>query len=122
MAVSPLPGYQAFWAHKQKTLKSEFQQLTGKYPDAETQLRQLFKVLRDIEDVAGLAPAKVGQREQWEVILNSAEENRVSYCRALAGKTLYSALYGTYTVTLKELKDLVKASFIVLDCKNEKNK
>jgi hypothetical protein len=123
MAVSPLPGYQAFWTHKRKTLKSEFQQLTGKYPDADTQLRQLFRVLCDIEDVAGLAPAPVEESEQWEVlvIVNSAEENRVSYCRALTGKTLYSALYGTYTVTLKELKDLVKASIIAPEFNKAEN-
>jgi hypothetical protein len=88
MAVSPFPGYQAFWTNKRKTLKSEFQQLTGKYPDAEIQLRQLFKVLCDIEDVAEPAPAPVGESEHWNVIVNSAEENRVSYCKALAGKPL----------------------------------
>jgi hypothetical protein len=48
--------------------------------------------------------------------VNSAEENRVSYCRALARKNLYSALYGTYTVTLKELKELVKAGFVAEEC------
>jgi hypothetical protein len=34
----------------------------------------------------------------------------VSYCKALHGKPLFSALYGIYTVTLDELKDLLKAS------------
>jgi hypothetical protein len=38
------------------------------------------------------------------------EENHASYCQALSRKTLYSALYGTYTVTPSEIKGLLKAS------------
>jgi hypothetical protein len=38
------------------------------------------------------------------------KENRASYCKGLHGKPLLSALYGTYTVTLDELKDLLKAN------------
>jgi hypothetical protein len=41
------------------------------------------------------------------------EENRANICKALSGKTIYSALYGSYTVTLNELKDLLKASITV---------
>jgi hypothetical protein len=36
--------------------------------------------------------------------------NRESYSLALQGKNLYSALYGAYTVTINELKSLLKAS------------
>jgi hypothetical protein len=38
------------------------------------------------------------------------EENRANFCKALSVKTLYSALYGSYTVTFNDLKDLLKAS------------
>jgi hypothetical protein len=38
------------------------------------------------------------------------EENRANFCKALSVKTLYSTLYGSYTVTLNELKDLLKVS------------
>jgi hypothetical protein len=69
----------------------------------------LFKVLCDIEDVAECAPPSVGESEEWTDIVNTVEENRVNFCKALHGKTLYSALYGTYSVTLKELKGLLKA-------------
>jgi hypothetical protein len=43
-------------------------------------------------------------------IVNTVEENHVNFCKALSGKTIYSALYGTYSVTLKELKGLRLAS------------
>jgi hypothetical protein len=66
----------------------------------DTQLKQLFKVLGDIEDVAGHTPASMGDSEQWPAIINSAEENRQNFCKALTGKTLVSTLYGTYTVAL----------------------
>jgi hypothetical protein len=38
------------------------------------------------------------------------EDNRESFCKALRGKPLFSALYGTYTVTLNELKSVLKAN------------
>jgi hypothetical protein len=61
MADVPVPGYQAFWTYKRKTLKSEFQKLVGQNSDAEARRTQLFRVLCDIEDVAGYTPASVGK-------------------------------------------------------------
>jgi hypothetical protein len=57
-----------------------------------------------MEDIASITPASVGERREWAAIVSSAEENHESYCQALRGKPLFSALYGTYTVTLNELK------------------
>jgi hypothetical protein len=64
----------------------------------------------DIEDVAGYTPASVGESDQWSSIVNTADKNRQNFCKALTGKTLFSALYGTYTVALQELKAVLKAS------------
>jgi hypothetical protein len=80
------------------------------YPDADTQLKQLLKVLGNIEDVAGHMPASVGESAGWAALVNAAEENKVSYCKGLHGKPLISVLYSTYTVTLDELKALLKAN------------
>jgi hypothetical protein len=110
MADVPVPGYQAFWADKQASLQSEYEVLRRQYPDADTQHRLLFQILCAIEDVAGYTHAAVGESAEWTAIVSAAEENRASYCKALSGKTLVSALYGTYTVTLNELKSLLKAS------------
>jgi hypothetical protein len=84
--------------------------MIGNYPDADTQYRQLFRVLCDIEDVAGYTPAVFGESAEWMAIVSATEENRINYCKALSGKTLFSALYGTYTVTLNDLKSILKAS------------
>jgi hypothetical protein len=110
VADIPVPGYQAFWTDKRKALKAEYKRLLSQSPDADAQLKQLFKVLYDIEDVVGYTPASVGDSDQWSSIVNAAEENRRNFCKALDGKTLYSALYGTYTDALQELKALLKAS------------
>jgi hypothetical protein len=110
MADIPLPGYQAFWTNKRKSFKAEFGKLLDQHPEAEPQLIRLFKVLCDIEDVSGFTPASVGENQDWSFIVSTVEENRAKYCKALSGKTLYSALYGTYSVTLKELKELLKGS------------
>jgi hypothetical protein len=64
MGDIPVPGYQAFFTDQRKTLKSEYQLLRSQYPDADAQLKQLFKVFCDIEDVAGYSPASVDDSEQ----------------------------------------------------------
>jgi hypothetical protein len=110
MAAVLVPGYQAFWADKRASLEADYNTLIGKYPDADTQYGQLYSTLCTIEDVAGYTPAVVGESAEWTAIVRSAEENRVCYCKALTGRTLFIALCGTYTVNLKELKSLLKAS------------
>jgi hypothetical protein len=60
--------------------------------------------------VAGYTPASVGESQAWNFIISTVEENRANYCKALSGKTHYSALYGTYAVILTELKGLLMAS------------
>jgi hypothetical protein len=110
MADISVPGYQAFWIDKRKALKTEEKRLLNQSPDADAHLKQLFKVLCDIEDVAGYTPASVGDRDQWSSTVNRSEENRQHFCKAIGGKTLYSALYSTYTVALQELKALLRAS------------
>jgi hypothetical protein len=74
MADVTLPRYKKFWKDKRTTLRAEHQSLVVKYPDAETQLKQLFKILCDIEVVAGHAPASVGESVEWTSIVNTAED------------------------------------------------
>jgi hypothetical protein len=109
MVDVPVQGYQTLWMDKLSALKSEYQTLMQQYPEADAQLKQLLQVLGDIEDVARHIPASVGESGEWSAILNAAEENGVSYCKGLRGKPLFSALYSTYTVTLQELKAVIKA-------------
>jgi hypothetical protein len=42
------------------------------------------------------------------IIASSAEENRSNYCRALKRRSLFIALYGTYTAMMNTLKALLK--------------
>jgi hypothetical protein len=95
MGDVPVPGCRTFWTSKRSTLKSEHQTLVQQHPDANAQLKQLFKALDDTEVLAGHTSASVGESEEWAAIVNAAEENGVSYCKALHGHTLFSALYGT---------------------------
>jgi hypothetical protein len=110
MEDAPVSGYQTFWTIKLSTVKSECQTLVQQYSESEAQLKQLLQVRGDIEDVARHIPASVRESAEWAAIVNAAEENGASYCRALHGKPLFSALYGTYTVTLQELKAVLKAN------------
>jgi hypothetical protein len=98
--------------------KEEYQKLVEQ-PNAEAQLRQLLKVLCDMVDVAGYTPALDGESHDWKPIVSTVEENRANYCEALSWKTLYSALYGIYTVTLK-LKGQLTASIFSEENKTTK--
>jgi hypothetical protein len=110
MAGVPVPAYQQFWTDQRSAVKTEYKEIVNAHPDAALCLQHLHKVLCDIEAIAGCIPAAVGESEEWAAVVRSAEDNRESYSLALQGKTLYSALYGTYTVTLNDFKGLLKAS------------
>jgi hypothetical protein len=110
MAGVPVPAYEQFWTDQRSSLKAEYSEIVGRHPDAAVAIQQVFQVLCDIEDLASFTPASVGESGKWDAIVSSAEDNRESYCKALRGKPLFSALYGTYTVTLNELKIVLKAS------------
>jgi hypothetical protein len=76
-----------------------YKDIANMYPDATPSIQQLLKVLCDIEKLAYSTPTSVGESKEWAAIISSAENNREDYCKVLKGKTLFSALYGTYTVT-----------------------
>jgi hypothetical protein len=54
-------------------------------------------VLRDHEDLASYTSLSVGQSEEWASITSSAEENRENFCKAIRGKTLFSAVWHLYS-------------------------
>jgi hypothetical protein len=120
MADDPVPGYQSFWTNTRSALKSEYHSLIGQFPDADAQLKTLFNVLGDTEGVAAYTPASVGNSDQWSATVNSAE-NRQNLCKALGGRTLFSALYGTYTVALHEIKAVLKESTLASQSKTPKS-
>jgi hypothetical protein len=110
MAGVPMPAYQQFWTEKRSSLKTEYSEIVDKHPDAAASMQQLCKVLCETEDLASFTLAPVGESGEWAATGSSAEDNRESFCKALRGKPLFSALYGTYTVTLNELKNVLQAS------------
>jgi hypothetical protein len=104
MAGVPVTAYKHFWTDKQLSLKTQCKDIANKYSDAAPTMQQLVKVLCDTENLANSTPISVGEGEEWAAIISSAEDNREDYCKVLSRKTLLSALYGTYTVTLHNLR------------------
>jgi hypothetical protein len=94
---------------KRSSLKNEYHFIVDEYPDAPPAMELLSKVLCDIEDLAGFTPPPVDQSQEWAAIVSSAEESCGNYCKSLRGQTLFSALYGTYTVPLNELTAVLKS-------------
>jgi hypothetical protein len=64
-------------------------------------------VLGDIEYVARQITASVWGKCRMGSHCKCWEENGEHYCKALHGKTLFTALYGTYKIPLDELKALL---------------
>jgi hypothetical protein len=60
-------------------------------------MQHLFKVLCDLQSLAGCTPKSVGESEEWAAVIGAAEDNLESYSVALQGKPLYSALYSSYS-------------------------
>jgi hypothetical protein len=110
MAGVPVPAYKQFWTDKRLSLNTQCKDIASKYPDATPSIQQLLKVLCDTENLANSTPILVGESKEWAAIFSSAEDNREDYCKVLKGKTLFSALYGTYTVKLHDLKKTLKDS------------
>jgi hypothetical protein len=103
-------NFLGFWTDRRSSLRSECNEIVGANPDAAAAIQQVFQVLCQIEDVASFTPASVGESTEWAAIVRAAEDKCESFCKALHGKPLFSALYGTYTMTLDELKGVLKAS------------
>jgi hypothetical protein len=87
------------------SLSSEYKVIVRKYPEAENVMQQLYDVLGDIVSLAGCTPSSVGGSEAWKTIIDHAEQDKQNLCKVLQRKRLFSALYGTYTVTLNDLKN-----------------
>jgi hypothetical protein len=110
MAVFTVQAFRKYWTQKLAALKSECHAIAEKYSEAASVVQQVYTVLSDTENSAGCTPAKVRESSEWNSIPNSAEGNRVNFCKALDGRPVYSALYGMYTVTPNELKAVLKVS------------
>jgi hypothetical protein len=110
MADVPVTGFRKCGIQKLTSLKIQCHAITNIYPEATSVVQQIRKVLSDIENLAGCTPAIVGESSVWTTIVNSAEDNRVNFCKSLDGKPLFRALYGIFTVTLNEPKAVLKVS------------
>jgi hypothetical protein len=106
---SPRTGIPKYWGEKLSPLKFQCRAITKKCPET-VAVVQVHKMLSDIEILVGCTMAKVDKSSEWTTIVNSAEDNRVNFCKFLDGKQLFSALYGMYMVTLNELKTVLKVN------------
>jgi hypothetical protein len=94
---------QVYTARIPVRLKSEEQQLTGQFLDADAQLKQLFKLICDVEEMARYTSASVVESKQWSCIVSMAEENRQNFYKVLTGRTLFSALLLRFNTCFKGL-------------------
>jgi hypothetical protein len=108
MAGVPVLACKQFWTDKRLSLNTHYKDIANTYPDATPSIQQLLKVLCGIEKLANSTPIICWGEQGVGFRISSAEDNREDYCKVLKGKTLFSALYGTYTVTLLDLKKLLK--------------
>jgi hypothetical protein len=110
MARAPLPGHQVFWDEKRASVQAKYKELKRQYTEADQEYIRLFKIICDIEDMTSYTPAAVGKTVEWTAIVSAADKDRANYRNALTGKVLFSALLGTYTYTLNDLKSLAEAN------------
>jgi hypothetical protein len=102
--------HEQFWLQEVKNLQISYKGIIAKHPDSDGVLQQVYKELGDLVSLAGCTSTNAGQSEQWVHIVNAAIADKISLAKILKGKSLYSALYGTYTVALSELKAILQGS------------
>jgi arabinogalactan endo-1,4-beta-galactosidase len=61
IADVPEPGFRKYWRQKLSSLKSQYRDITNKYPEAASVVQQVYKVLRDIEILSRHTPAEMGE-------------------------------------------------------------
>jgi hypothetical protein len=71
-------------------------------------LQQVYRVLGDLVSLAGCTPKSVGDSDAWVRTVDAAKRDKLSLSKILKGKSFYSAVYGTYSVTLSELKTILQ--------------
>jgi hypothetical protein len=110
MADMPVANFEKHWQHELNSLREEYKDIVKDNPDEEGSVKQVAKVLGDIVSLAGCTPANVGESKAWAGVVESAIQDRITFCKHLKGKQLFNALYGTYTVALNELKHILQSS------------
>jgi hypothetical protein len=78
MAGVSVPGFQKHCTQNPDWLKTECHAVTKKYQEIAFVVQQVYKVLTDIDNLAGCTQAKVGERSEWTSIVNSTEEKRAN--------------------------------------------
>jgi hypothetical protein len=71
----PLPAYKQFWTDKRLSLKILYKDISNKYPDVAPTMKQLFKVLCDIENLANATTISVEESKEWTALNSSTEDN-----------------------------------------------
>jgi hypothetical protein len=103
-------SHEFFWLQEVNNLQIAYKKIIAKYSDADSVLQQVYKVLGYILRLACCTSTSDGESEMWIRAVDTANNDKISLTKILRGKSLYSALYGTYTMTLSELKAVLQGS------------
>jgi hypothetical protein len=109
LANVPEPGFQKEWRQKLPP-KSECHAITNKYPEADSVVQQIRKLLSGIEILAKCRPARVGESSQWTTIMNSAEENRTKFRIFFRWEAAFQRLLWHVQGNIEKLKTILKGS------------
>jgi len=58
--------------------------------------------------LGGCTPNEVGRSKEWARVIDKTEAIWINLCDVLEGETLFSALYGVYSLAFTELKKCSK--------------
>jgi hypothetical protein len=64
MADIPVLGFWKYWTPKLASLKFQCHAITNKYTQAASVVQKVYRVLSDIENLAGCTPAKAGESSE----------------------------------------------------------
>jgi hypothetical protein len=110
MAQLPLFPHEEHWHIELEFQRVESKALLKKHPEVREAIKRVHVMLIDIASLVECTPKKIAESKEWATLFHRVEADRVSLCRMLEGKTLFSNLYGVYSITVSELKVVLQQS------------
>jgi hypothetical protein len=92
MTQVPVFDFEKDRQNELESLKEETRNTVHEHTDTREMTEQVFKVLREIFSPVGCTPRSVGCSEVWAGTVDGTTQDRVNLCKALKGKSLFSAL------------------------------
>jgi hypothetical protein len=111
MAGITAMNFELYWQKEVEALRMAYKKVMATHHlEVKKAMERVHEVLSDIASLAGCTPREVGESKEWVSIVEKSEAGRINLFELLEGETLFSALYGVYSLAFVQLKKVLQNS------------